>query len=321
MNRLNFEGKGFDFFKIHFVNVLLSIVSLTLLYPRALVRDFRYLWSQTYLGGTAFEFQGTIKKVFNGYMKVLLLCVLYLIFAILLMLVLMHFQKGNPDIYFWVTYPLTMLFILIVFPLILHGDLSYFLASTSWRTVRASYTGKLSELISLTLRGNLLSMLTAGIYSPWYSVQLNKYLSENIRFGSLKFGFNGSPKQLFIIYLKGFLLGIVTLGIYNIWYFKEWYDFTVKSIVVRKGDQEFNLHSDATTLEVFEMLVGNILIVMFTLGIGASWAYIRAFRFIINHCVVPDGFNLESIEDEPTEEEPVSPTKKRLDSWNPIFIA
>jgi len=321
MNRLKFEGKGFDFFKIFIVDVIVTFVSLTLLYPWSMVREAKYLWSETSLGETSFEFKGTHKTFFRGYMKVLLFFVLFSIFLLVENIVLAYIFKEIPIFAYYLNYLITFAFVFILIPFIMHGDLNFYAKSTSWRSVTASYKGKLSELMSISLRGNILTVLTLGIYSAWYETQLNRYISENIRFGSLKFGYSGSSKELFRIYLKGFLLGLVTLGIYNIWLMRNWYNYTVNHIVVKKGEQEFSLHSDANTREVFELLVGNILLVVFTLGFGAAWAYIHTFRFMVNHCIVPEAFNLEAIEDNEVEEEQVEPAKNWLDKWNPTLIA
>lgn len=320
MNRLKFEGKGFDFFKILFVDVILAIVSLSLLYPRAMVREARYLWSQTILGDSIFEFKGSTKVAFNAFMKTLLVFVIVMIVAFGegLLIGLTQLQ-GTLEASYLETFTILAVVFLLT-PFIYHGDLNFFINNTAWRSVKASYKGKLSELTGITLRGNILSVLTLGIYSAWYETQLYKYLLENIRFGSLRFDYDGTSKDLFKMYLKGFLLGIVTLGIYHIWNFRDLYNYTVNHTQVRKGEQAFNLHSDANTREVFELMVGNLLLVVLTLGLGSAWAIIRLNRFMINHCVVPSAFNLDSIEDQEEEDAPEKPSDHWLDKWNPMFF-
>ncbi|MFT6387486.1 MAG: hypothetical protein ACJAUP_000857 [Cellvibrionaceae bacterium] len=44
MKTLRFEGKGFEYFKIWMVNILLTIVTLGLYYPWAKVRHLRYFY-------------------------------------------------------------------------------------------------------------------------------------------------------------------------------------------------------------------------------------------------------------------------------------
>jgi uncharacterized membrane protein YjgN (DUF898 family) len=321
MNRFKFEGKGFDFFKILIVDVILSIVSLSLLYPRAAVREARYFWSQTFLGESAFEFHGTTKAAFNAFMRTLLVFVVVILLSMAEGLLIGYTKlQGSLEAGYLEVFTILAVVYLLT-PFIYHGDLSFFVNHTTWRSASASYTGKLSDMAGITLRGNILSALTLGIYSAWYETQLYKYLLENIRFGSLRFSYDGGSKELFKLYLKGFLLGIVTLGIYHIWNFRDLYKYTVDHTLVRKGDQEFNLHSDANPREVFELMVGNVLLVVLTLGLGSAWAIIRTCRFMVNHCVVPSAFNLESIEDKEQEDAPEAPSEHWLDKWNPMLFA
>jgi len=320
MNRFKFEGKGFDFFKILLVDVILTVVSVCLLYPRALVREACYLWSETYLGGTPFEFKGKFKTAFNAFMKTLSAMVILIIIAVIEGLFIAYNNLDGTWIASLILYATVLPIALILSPFIIHGDLNFFINNTAWRTVTAKYKGKLSEFVGLSLQGTILSILTMGIYTAWYETQLYKYILENTRFGSLRFSYNGKSKDLFLMYLKGFLLGIVTLGIYNIWNFKSLYNYTIDHTVVRKGEQEFNLHSDANTRDVFELLVGNFLLVVFTFGLGTAWAIIRTCRFTINHCVVPSSFNLDSIEDQELDGETESPSNHWLDKWNPMLL-
>lgn len=321
MNRLKFEGKGFDFFKIFIVDVLLNIISLSLLYPRSIVREARYLWSETSLGNSPFTFKGTTKAAFNAYMKTLLVVVLFMIIALGEGLLIGYGHLQGSMVASYITAFTILAVVVLVTPFIMHGDLNFFINNTVWRSVTANYKGKLSEISGINLRGILLSALTLGVYSAWYETQLYKYTLENTRFGSLRFSYNGTSKELFKIYIKGFLLGIVTLGIYNIWNVRDLYNYTVNHTLVRKGDQEFNLYSDANTRDVFEFMVGNVLLVVLTLGFGTPWAIIRTFRFLVNHCVVPSAFNIDSIEDNEVEEEPQVPSTHWLDKWNPMLFA
>jgi uncharacterized membrane protein YjgN (DUF898 family) len=322
MNRFKFEGKGLDFFKIHFVNLLLCIVSLTFLYPWARVREFRYLWSRTSLGESPFDFSGSVKKFFRGYIWTLIFLPFCFLLGYALGFLTTHFNNPLLSV---LTYPLLYLIIFAVVcfftPIILHGSLNYRLDSTSWRSVTPSYRGKLSELVPLYVRGAILTALTAGIYSAWFQVKFYTYILKNTHFGSLRFDFSGKAKPLFLIYLKGFLLCLVTCGIYSFWFFKALYEYSVNNIVVRKDEQEFKLQSNANTLEVFEMMLGNFLLTFLTLGLGLSWVYMRYNRFVINHCVIPADFNIDAIENNTMEEEPEAPSQHWLDRWNPIIIA
>jgi len=184
MNSLKFEGKGFAFFKIHFINVILTVLSLTFLYPWAKVRELKYLFSNTYLAGNHFTFSGTTATFFKGYIRT---------FLAILFVYLLCFTGGylsnvyKDSVFSFAIYILTvtigicLLYYLI--PIILHGSLNYRLDNTAWGDTRPSYTGKLSELTSLYFANAFLTTLTAGIYTAWFEVKLNKYILQHLRFG------------------------------------------------------------------------------------------------------------------------------------------
>ena len=53
---LRFHGKGFDFFKIQLVNLILCVITLGLYYPWAKARTLSYLYSQTSFENQPFIF-------------------------------------------------------------------------------------------------------------------------------------------------------------------------------------------------------------------------------------------------------------------------
>ena len=323
MNSLKFEGKGFAFFKIHFINVILSILSLSFLYPWAKTRKLKYIFENTYMADNAFIYTGTTKSFFKLYIKTFLTVILFLAICFTGSALSVYYRNTmfTGIIIYWFTIVLAFGMAIYIVPIILHGSINYRFKNISWQLISPSYRGKLSELVPLYFKGSVLTLLTIGVYNAWFRVRLLKYILRNIRFGSIRFDFSGEAKPLFMIYLKGILLSLITFGIYSIWFSRELYEYTVNNIIVKKDDQEFKLRSDANTLEIFEMIIGNTLLIFLTLGIGTSWAYMRYYRFIINHCIVPSEFNFCFI-NEPQETEIETTDKKNwLDKLNPVLIA
>jgi len=60
---VEFNGKGFEFFKIWIVNVLLTIVTLSLYAPWAKVRTRRYFYGNTVIDNSSFEYHATGKQI------------------------------------------------------------------------------------------------------------------------------------------------------------------------------------------------------------------------------------------------------------------
>lgn len=297
MNSLNFEGKGFELIKIRFVKFITSIITLGLLYPWGKIRELRYLYNNTRYEGVPFSFGGTMRDYFKGFIKLWLSIILVLILCAGGAILVVYFIKSPfaNIIYASTVLGCTMLAFYIQ-GITFNGTLLYRMNNTTWGTVGLSYTGKTRELGSLFLRNSFLTYLTLGLYTPWFIEKTIKYILNNFRFGNLTFEFSGEPKKLFIIYLKGCIFSILTLGIYSIWFTRNVYGFLVDNITMKKGDQEVKLITDANPLQVFELVVGNFLIVLFTLGIGYSWAKVRLLRFITDHSIIPEGIIPEIVE-------------------------
>jgi len=70
--RLEFFGKGSDYFAIMIVNWLLTLFTFGLYYPWARAKRLSYVYSQTSLNDDRFHFSGTGKEMFRGFIKVIL---------------------------------------------------------------------------------------------------------------------------------------------------------------------------------------------------------------------------------------------------------
>jgi len=79
MKALEFQGNGFEYFKIWIVNILLTIVTLGLYFPWAKVRNLRYIYGNTTLEGRNFDYHATGKQLFISYLIAMGLFILYTI--------------------------------------------------------------------------------------------------------------------------------------------------------------------------------------------------------------------------------------------------
>ena len=77
MQAFNFEGQGFEYFKIWIVNILLTIVTIGLYYPWAKVRTNRYFYANSMLENKNFEYHATGKQLFIGYLIAMVLLIAY----------------------------------------------------------------------------------------------------------------------------------------------------------------------------------------------------------------------------------------------------
>lgn len=74
-----FQGSGKGYFLIWLINILLTMITLGLYLPWALVRSRRYFYANTELDGARFSYHATGRSVFVGWLCML---VLYAVFII-----------------------------------------------------------------------------------------------------------------------------------------------------------------------------------------------------------------------------------------------
>ena len=78
--RFKFHGSGGTLFGIVFINTILTFVTLGFYYPWARAKLLKYLYSETEFNGNRFEFHGTGKEMFKGFLKVIaILIVVYIV--------------------------------------------------------------------------------------------------------------------------------------------------------------------------------------------------------------------------------------------------
>ncbi len=289
--QIHFLGKGGDLFGIVIVNMLLTGITFGFYYPWAKASKMQYLYENTELDGSRFQFHGTGQEMFMGYLKALA------IFAVLMFLQFGLALVGVPIVGIILSY----IFLLVIVPIALHGSLRYRMSRTSWRGIHFGYRGGLGELLKKFIGGTLLTIVTLGLYSAWFTVDLRKYMIGKIKFGNVAFSYKGEGQENFLINLKGIFLIILTLGIYYFWFVKEKFNFYINNIEMEQNGQKTNLRSTATGGDFLGLTIANALILIFTLGFGAAWVTVRTLDFVFSHIDIEGHLDTDKIEQ--TEEE------------------
>jgi len=185
--------------------------------------------------------------------------------------------------------------IFAIMPLAIHGSYRYRMSRTSWRGIRFGYRGDRNDFVKSFFTWFLFLIITIGIYGAWFTVNLRNYLISNIRFGDIEFESDADGTDFFIMNLKGYFLTIITLGIYSFWWQRDMFEFYVNNIKLKKGDQRIRLISTATGGGFFKLMFVNVLIVIFTLGIGYAWAATRTMNFVANNIKLSGNIDLNAI--------------------------
>ncbi len=293
---LAFKGQGSELFSIQIVNIALMLVTLGLYYPWAKAKNLQYIYRKTELADSPFNFHGTGKEMFIGFIKGIgIIAVLYgiLIYGML---------QAETDLgTYFICLLIFMAGISVVVPVAIHGMMRYRTSRTSWRGIHMGYRGTLSNLFKVFYLNLFLTIITMGIYGFWFTTNLRREVIGNIRFGNAKLRYIGDGSDLLLIHLKGYFLSIFTLGIYLFWYMKDLVNFYINNILIEQDGKYSRLDSSLTGFQYLKLTVGNLLIMVFTLGLGYSWVITRTMSAIINNSEIIGDFNPDALEQ--TEEE------------------
>lgn len=167
---IQFTGSGSEYFRIWIVNLLLTVVTLSLYWPFAKARRLRYFHGNTLVDGHALGFHGDPKKMLRGYLLVLLFSVCYGVAG--------HFSP--------VAAAVAGVALAALWPALWQSSLRFRLANTSWRGLRFRFDGSVADaykaLLPALMPGVLIMVLTAlqrpgdgaeaGEPAPWASALL-----------------------------------------------------------------------------------------------------------------------------------------------------
>ncbi len=282
--RLKFHAEGGTLFGIVIVNALLTMFTLGLYYPWARAKLLKYFYSETEFAGSRFEFLGTGREMFMGFIKAIGL--LILIYAVVIGIMAAHLYILLLPIY---------LLILAIIPFAIHGALKYRLSRTVWRGIHFGYHGDLKEFATLFFKNVGLTVVTLGFYGMWMSVNIHKYTQNNIRLGNAQVKFDAEGWDLFVIYIKGYFLTIITLGIYAFWWITDMHKFYINHTTIVQDGNEYAVSTNMTGGGFFKLSIINFFIILFTLGIGISWVRVRTMRFYIENIEIAAGFDTNAL--------------------------
>lgn len=286
--KLRYSAEGSTFALIYFKNLVLTVLTLGLYYPWARVAVLKYQHRATYLGDKTFDFHGIPSTIFKSYAKLYLLIVL-------LYSVLFFGLLSQNDLTSAICLGSFYLLLVLLLPFVLHGIVQYRSKNTSWKGITLQYLGSKYELFWAVLQGVLITLLTLGIYAPWFHTKIRKYLISHLRFGNLSFDFKGTGETLFWIQLKCILFLIPSLGIYSFWYLRNLLNFYVENIEITQDGKKVALKFDIQMGDLFQLIIINVVLRMITLGIATPWIMTRNLQFFSKHLVI-EGIELSEIQ-------------------------
>jgi uncharacterized membrane protein YjgN (DUF898 family) len=194
-----FRGNALDFFKIWFINTVLTMITLGIYGPWAKVRNNHYIYGNTFLGSHSFEYTANPVKILIGRLIVVGFYVLFFVAS----------QLG----FFGAAGIIFILFILLL-PLLIRQALVFRAKYTRFHGLSFLYKASIGEFYKFFIIHFFLNLITIGIIFPYTHNEFKKLAINNAYYGDSNFYFQaGASKFFFIYYIKMFLLNMALIFI------------------------------------------------------------------------------------------------------------
>jgi len=335
-NRVSFDGTGGKLFGILLVNLLLTIVTFGIYYFWAVVKVRKYFHNHTSILNGRLDYHVTGAEKFFAFIKAMLL--LSFVFLLLFGLSTLISMLGLPLTTQAITILLFYLLILLMWPLILVAARRFTMSRTSWNSVHFKFTGRVKEAIKIYIKGIFLSIVSLGLYTPWFIVSIRKFLLDSTYLGNSKFNYTGTGRGLFkyfwplYIIVIAFYAVIIGFGYWvaknaenidpdkigemsevfvivpllftllGIIFFVAFVWYTVKQYQYHWQNTSVNEHSFLCDIKVGQFIGLQIaagFITMFTLGIAFPWAIVMVQKYMLETISIDGDVDLTEISSTP----------------------
>lgn len=282
--RFKFQGEGRTLLSISFFNLIKTIFTLGFyrFWAKTIVR--RYIWSQTLFAGDRFSYHGTGKELMRGG---LLFGLIFILLGLINAYVFFNvgLEEGES------VSNLISLIILSIIPWLIVKAWRYRLSRTAWRNIRFSFRGKGMSAFVLYFIEGVLTVVTLGLYWPFFKMKIEKFWRENSWFGDMPFSFSGTGKDFFKKFLFAVILTPLTLGFYLYWFIADLKKYLWSHTHV--GGATFNF--PVTGKDYMKLKVTNFFIIVFTLGLGYPWIVVRNQNFVTENLTLIGNIELNRI--------------------------
>lgn len=282
-----FHGEGIELFGTILLNAILTILTLGIYAAWGKAKIYQFFYDNTEFAGSHFQFNGTGKEIFLGYLKAVVIFIgIYFLLAIAFMIAA---QIGGiaPLIAILGWYAL----IAYLAHYAMYSSRRYRFSRTTFRKIRFRLEGAPVDFANQSFLNLLLSILTVGFYLPVYYHRQFAYIYDRLRFGNVAFRYSGEEREFYKIALSGFFLTVLTLGVYYFWWYPKMYNYYIQHL--HAGDGKF--HTEIRPGEFFELMIVNLLLTVFTLGLGIPWVQVRTAKFFIEHLRLEGAFDVDSV--------------------------
>ena len=191
-----FHGSGGEYFRIWIVNILLTIVTVGIYSPWAIVRKQRYICGNLQLANSYFDYLARPLIILRGRLL-----------ALLLLFAVVGSQWFFPQLYIF-----TFLIIGLVTPWLVVRARMFNMRYTSYRNIRFGFNPAYGEAYTAIFWFGFLAVISFGLAAPYAHYRRNKLVVGNTRWGNLNFRLGEVAGKFYFAYFVGFCIGIVLLA-------------------------------------------------------------------------------------------------------------
>lgn len=326
-----FYGSWREYAPIAFTNLLLTIVTLGIYRFWATTRERRYLWSRTRFIDERLEWTGRGKELLIGFVLAALLfgipffCLTFLVQALALQ------GRTTESAILYLT---ALLFIFYLIGLARFRALRYRLSRTFWHGIRGGSDDRGFKYGLSYVWKTFVGTLAAGLMVPWSMVSLWNERWNGMSFGPHNFeaaaehgslmkryllfyliplalaltagflfvgaaGEGGPPSPLAMILLPLVFLAIYFgFGVIALIFYAKYFRVAVGGLSLTSID----FHFSAGSKQWLKLILGDIGLVIVTLGLGALFLRYRHWKFFITHLEATGEIDLEALTQSSTRE-------------------
>jgi uncharacterized membrane protein YjgN (DUF898 family) len=297
-----FTGTWRDYLPIAASNFFLTIVTLSVYRSWAKARERRYLWSHTIFIDDRLEWTGTGKEMFIGFLFAMLVGALPLFLLNLLsQSLILHGHPGLAALSLFALY----LFAFALFGFARFRALRYRLSRSWWHGIRGGSDSKGGAYAWSSLWKTLVGFFAATFLMPWALTSLWNERWNAMSFGPHRFDAAANTDGLMgrwalfvlgpvVLALVGAVLAMatgpaaffITLPLAYLGYLAGGLAFYAayfrKAIgTLELGEMQFQF--DASSWDLAKLVLGDIALVIGTLGLGIMFLHYRHWSFLIRH--------------------------------------
>jgi uncharacterized membrane protein YjgN (DUF898 family) len=199
------------------------------------------------------------------------------------------------------------------------------LESIEYKNNSVVFIGRFRKYIGIILLGTFLSIITLGIYMPWFIRNLIRFFLNNSTYNSENFSFKGTGGKLFVIFLLSIILPIIVASIIMGRYFpvnpnQSWssqfifqavimiilipYMYLIYKWMVNVDYKSYNISWRTNFWKSCGKIAVEMILSMITLGIYGPLAMVRLYKYFIDKTeaagsdrVLRFGYDIDQIND------------------------